>query len=200
MNTNKKICFLGIMCCFSLYSLICDEIDVNLYITIVNEFSEIIQKYSVLKTEINSLELDNIINLLNNSFFEPENHNIKLITYERTIEVNVDNNVILMSYFGFYTCFLPQESAIGMCPNIIGVISVNNKYYQIFFGHDENNKSCLMFFDKNDDDYIYINYFYPNEYEIFIKLKCTNTSKTEFFLETSVLVDRIIIYNGRYYE
>jgi hypothetical protein len=196
MNTKRIICFFILLFCINLYSIKCEEN--NIYIAIINEFSEIVQKYYDHKTEINTAGLERIIDFLNDVFFKSNNYIIELtVIDEHMIKIEVFNNDVLLAHFRFYSHFLHLKSSAGMYTKVIGEIYINDKFYEMFLGHTGNNKLCLMFFDKNDENYIYINYFYPNEEEMFIELKYTNT---EYFLETSKLLEKKIIYNSSYYD
>jgi hypothetical protein len=214
MNIKGIICFFILLFCINLYSIKCEEN--TTYITIINEFSEIVQKYYDHKMEINSVGLENIIDFLNDVFLKSNNYKIELkedkieftvneidneielsVINEYVIKIEVFNNEVLLAHFTFTSYFSHSKSALGMNTHVIGQIYINDKIYQMFLGHFRNYKICLLFFDKNDENYIYINYFSPNEEEMFIEEKYTNT---EYFLETSKLLEKRIIYNNSYYN
>jgi hypothetical protein len=187
------LCFFGLLCCFNIYSIRCEEN--NVYTARINEFSEIVQKYNVHKEKINSEGLESIVDFLKYAFFEINNYDIELtVVNETMIRINVYNNEALLANLTFFSHSVPLKSAVGMYTKVVGELFIYNKSYEIFLGHERDNKFCLMFFDRNDESHIYINYFYPNEREMYIEEKYTNT---EYFLETSELLEVRIIYKRR---
>jgi hypothetical protein len=196
MNTKKMIYFFGLLCCFNLYPIRCDEN--YIYVPIIDDFSLIINEYYVHKMEINSVELESIIGFLKKAFFETDNYSIEMTEIDkRMIRIKVSDKETLMADLTFRSNFLYAKSSVGMHTKADGRIYINSGYYQIFLGHKGDNKLCLMFIDRNDENFMYINYFYPNEQKMYRKYKYTNT---EYFLEESELLEEKIIYKRRNFE